>query len=97
MWLPAAAAVVFILDFFTKWIALRDLHAMPGITIGFGDFLLPSASMVELLQTAPVYRVPVIAGWFDLFLQRNTGGAFSLLDNYPFVIMGVSAVAMVWI
>ncbi len=42
-------------------------------------------------------RIEVIPGLLDFFLQHNTGGAFSMLNEYPMVITAVSAAAIVLI
>ena len=90
------AGIVVLLDFLTKWVAVNRLLELPH-GIGLAEFAWPSNAMVVALNTAMPYRVPVIPGLFDWFLQRNTGGAFSLLDDHPIIITLFSAVAIGWI
>ena len=52
------------------------------------------------LMQRPFGRMEVIPGLLDFYLQHNTGGAFSLGADYPFVVTGFSilviAMFFVW-
>lgn len=50
----------------------------------------------QWLASKPAYRLPVIPGFFDLFLQFNTGGAFSLFHERPTVILVFALLAVAW-
>ncbi|MEI7635085.1 MAG: signal peptidase II [bacterium] len=89
--------LVFVADFVTKWVAVRELAMAPGLDGGLLAFMFPSGDYGRELLESHVRRVPVIPGLFDWFLQYNQGGAFSLLNDYPLVITIVSVAAIVWI
>ncbi|MCX7625775.1 MAG: signal peptidase II [Candidatus Sumerlaeaceae bacterium] len=48
------------------------------------------------LGSKPAHRVTVVPGLFDLFLQFNPGGAFSLFHDRPMVILVFALAAVVW-
>jgi signal peptidase II len=51
----------------------------------------------SFLLQQPEFRVPVVPGLLDLSLQHNTGGAFSIFHERPYIITMFSLVAMGWI
>ncbi len=48
------------------------------------------------LASQPGHRVAVIPGFFDLYLQFNTGGAFSLFHERPNIILVFALVTVSW-
>jgi len=50
----------------------------------------------QWLTARPAHRVSIVPGVFDLFLQFNTGGAFSLFHDRPLVILVFALVAVAW-
>ena len=52
---------------------------------------------VRFLSELPERRHPVVPGLFDFYLQENTGGAFSLMRDSPWVITVLSVAALVLI
>lgn len=93
-----AALAVFVPDYLTKWVATARLTVTPDtMPVTWGMFAWPGETELVMLAGAPVRRVPVVPGWFDFFLQHNTGGAFSLMGSYPVVITLVAVAAMGWI
>lgn len=59
--------------------------------------LLTKHIAVERLSRIPGSRVAVIPGFFDFYLQHNTGGAFSMGEKHPMVITALSVAAMILI
>jgi signal peptidase II len=52
--------------------------------------------MLAWLTQQPERRAHVIGGLFDLYLQFNTGGAFSLFHDRPLIILVFALVAVAW-
>ena len=98
VWLSAAAAFVVVADFVTKFVLTRMLSLVPaGFEVTLAMFCWPSRTETAILAGARGGNIPVIPGFFDLFLQHNTGGAFSLLDQSPLLLLAVSLAALAWI
>lgn len=96
--LALTALAVFVLDYLTKWVATARLTITPdAMPVTWRMFVWPDETQRILLAGAPVRRVPVVPGWFDFYLQHNTGGAFSLMGSYPWLITIVAVAAMGWI
>ncbi|MCX7718930.1 MAG: signal peptidase II [Candidatus Sumerlaeaceae bacterium] len=96
--LALAALAVFVVDYLTKWVATARLTVAPEtMPVTWRMFAWPDETQRIMLASAPVRRVPVVPGWFDFFLQHNTGGAFSIMGSYPWLITIVALAAMGWI
>jgi signal peptidase II len=52
---------------------------------------------IGALRPDPWRRIPVVPGCLDFWWRENTGGAFSLFDDYPTVMTIMSGVAILLI
>ncbi len=50
---------------------------------------------LSTLVQFPGHRLAIIPGLFDLYLQFNTGGAFSLLQDRPAIIVTFATIAVI--
>jgi signal peptidase II len=82
--------------------ALRLWLIVTSILVFVIDFITKWMAVVHL---APNWaagipygrRVPVIPGCLDFLFAANTGGAFSIFDNMPWLITGVSSLMIIGI
>lgn len=57
---------------------------------------LSKAWALSWLARYPGHRAPLVPGCFDLYLQFNTGGAFSLFHDRPWIIISFAVAAVIW-
>ena len=57
--------------------------------------VLSKEAMKDFLQTKPDRESTLIKGFLNVVYRHNTGGAFSLLDNYPKLFLYLPALLIV--